>query len=100
MEVETTPPTPTTEGAEPMVVEKAPAKPPPPPLFLPETEVYLVTLAATTVLRHKKLEEARTLITALLGAWAGPSALLRLGPQGRWLEVDSSRVPWQARCAS
>lgn len=37
------------------------------PLLLPETEVYLATLAVTACLRLKRLDLATSLVTALVG---------------------------------
>ena len=41
-------------------------KPPTPPLYLPETEVYLLTLVVTTAMRLQRLDLALGLVTALL----------------------------------
>lgn len=38
-----------------------------PPLYLPETEVYLLTLAVTAALRLQRLDLATELVTSLVG---------------------------------
>jgi hypothetical protein len=62
----TTVPPATAETAPP-----APPKKPSPPLYLPETETYLVTLAVTTALRLNRHDLATELATALAGGCLG-----------------------------
>ncbi len=59
------------EGAAAAAAAAAKGKGSKPPLFLPETTVYLTTLAVSSALRLGRLDLATELATALVGGWVG-----------------------------